>query len=46
MKVKENIEDGRHFSELDLVKNVGSMGNTGTTTEVTREVEWKSYMTL
>lgn len=39
LKIEEVIESGRHYSNLELVKNVGSMGNTGET------VVTKSYTT-
>lgn len=39
LEIDENIEGGRQYSSLKLVKNVGSMGNTGETTEVVDEKE-------
>ena len=38
LSIDETIEGGRHYSKLELIKNVGSLGNTGTTTEVVKEV--------
>ena len=40
MKIDENIEGGRQYSTLKLVKNVASLGNTGISTEVDYETSY------
>ena len=46
LKIHETLEGGRHYSELSLIKNVGSMGATGTTTTVVSDTELKGYMSI
>ena len=39
LSIDETIEGGRHYSKLELIKNISQLGNTGTTTEVVKEVK-------